>query len=111
MTRRKAWLCTFIGSALFWGGVVFLATAEQPTESRQIVPAFEFNCKGLKDVVLMEDGTLTANHKIYKLSHGYLNKMVFTNNVVIEGELEGDSLYFDKSVIEINGRRHSCQVE
>lgn len=110
MTKRKAWLCTIIGSLLFWAGtaLVIKAVAEKNITSAS---AFEFNCKGLTDVVLMENGTLTVNGKLYRLSHGYMNKLVFNDGVMIEGEVYGKAIYFDKSTITISGKSYSCRVE
>lgn len=113
MTRRKVWIIAFIGSAVFWAGIGFIAgkaSAAEPTK-RTVVPSIELNCKGITDVVLMQDGTLTAGGKIYKLSHGYMNKMVFSGGAVIEGVIEGDALYFDRSTLRIGGQNYSCRAE
>ncbi|MCR8526287.1 hypothetical protein WB334_25425, partial [Escherichia coli] len=74
-------------------------------------PSIELSCNGLHDVVLTTTGLLTVNGKIYRLSSGYLNKMVFTDNVILEGELDGDQLYFDRSHVTIDGRRYACRAE
>ncbi len=97
MTRCKAWWSVIIGSAIFWGGLLYVSDKVFAADNNvTIIPAFEFNCKGLTDVVLMENGTLTIDGKMYRLSHGYMNKMVFTDNVMIEGEVYGNAIYFDK---------------
>lgn len=113
MTRRQAWISTFVGSALFWAGlglVGYKALAAEPTE-RTVIPFIEFNCKGISDVMLTQDGMLTAGGKIYKLSHGYLNQMVFSGGVILEGEIEGDALYFDRSTLRIGGQSYTCRAE
>lgn len=113
MTRRNAWISAFIGSAIFWAGMGFIAgkaLAAEPTK-RTVVPFIELNCKGINDVVLTQGGTLTAGGKIYKLSHGYLNQMVFSGGVMLEGVKDGDALYFDESTLRINGQSYPCRAE
>ena len=113
MTRRKAWLIVIICSALFWTGfglIIGNALAAEPTK-KTFVPFIELNCKGINDVVLTQGGTLVAGGKIYRLSHGYLNKMVFTGGVVLEGVIDNDALYFDESTLWINGQNHPCRAE
>jgi hypothetical protein len=114
MTKRNTWLCTIFTSALFWAGLSFVgakALADIPTGDVELVPSIEFNCNGLHDVMLTNTGLLTVNGKIYRLSSGYLNKMVFTDNIILEGELDGEQLYFDHSHITVDGHRYTCRAE
>lgn len=114
MTKRNAWLCTIFTSALFWAGLGFVgakALADVPTGDVEFVPSIEFSCNGLHDVVLTTTGLLTVNGKIYRLSSGYLNKMVFTDNIILEGELDGDAIYFDRSTLRIGEQSYTCRAE
>lgn len=112
MTKRQAWLYTIFGSALFYAGLALLghyALAEEPTKER--VPVIELSCNGVSDVVLMDSGILTAGGKMYRLSHGYMNKLVFSNDVMLEGEINGDAIYFDRSTLRIGEQSYTCRAE
>jgi len=113
MTKRKAWIVVFLGSALFWGGVglvVGKAMAKPPKDAVR-VPVFTLECKNIGDAVLMENGTLAVNGKVYKLSYGYMNKLIFNNGLMLEGEINGEAIYFDQSNITINGERYPCRIK
>ena len=75
------------------------------------VTRFEFNCKGLRDVVFKQNGDLTINGKTYRLEGGHMDMLFFDNKVTLQGELDGEELFFDKSQIVYGGKSYECIVE
>ena len=98
------------------GIIIALAMASSsvyamPLNSMQ-VPSIEFNCKGLRDVVLWDNGSLTINGKSFDM-RGTAGKATiqFDNKVTITGQREGDDLWLDEAVIKYDGTNYKCRAE
>lgn len=75
------------------------------------VPLFELRCEGISDVVFTDDGVLTAGGKAYILLTGRGATLTFSDDVILTGIAEGESVFFDTSTLTIRDRSYSCTVE
>lgn len=110
MNKNKDWHWLILGVVLLLIAMGLRHANAMPSGA-MTTPSIEFDCKGLRGVVLKGNGDLTINGKSFELRGGHNSTTIlFENKVTMTGEREGDNLMLDNAVINYGGTKYYCRA-
>lgn len=102
-------ICVALTLAL---AAVAIADDKGVPKGSTIVPAIEFYCPKLENVMFADDGRLIVGKDSFRLSSGRNDTLVFTGATgiaILRGDAKLDgNLYFDNARLTVAGKDYQC---